>query len=64
MACKAAAPVGNVAKCGRTIKLTHECRPTNSRIANPHSAALIACSAWFGNVGLLVCQMRLGAASR
>jgi hypothetical protein len=29
-----------------TTKLTHECRYQDSRIANPHSAALIAWSAW------------------
>ena len=34
----------------RTTKLTHECRQQDSRIANPHGAALIACSAWLGNV--------------
>jgi hypothetical protein len=33
---------------GLTIKLTHECRQQDSRIANPHGAALIACSVWFG----------------
>ena len=50
-----AARLGDVASrfhkmcvCPLTIKLTHEGRPTNSRIANQHGAALIVCSAWFG----------------